>query len=217
MLPLSTYARIDEDTLKARILYLGDASFPPNQLILQCILAEPKFSTVIVPCDTYFISLPEAKKLTRLYLPRSYDALNSTQDVVIIHNISPTIIPRNVLEFIQRLAEEEGLGVGLISFMFWGGGAGTNHIEVWMTLRFYDLFPADVDTLRDIPSQFGRTFWSVVRDYPILGLPDIEKQPMQTLGNHGGDIMPRPGTSVHAVWNGRNTPVMVTGTYGSGR
>ena len=215
--PLPSFARIDEDTLRARVLYLGDASFPPNQLILQWIMAEPKFSMVIVPCDTYFISLPEAQKLTRLYLPRSYDSLNATQDVVIIHNISPTIIPGKVLDHIQRLVEEEGLGIGLICFMFWGGGAGTNHIEVWMTLRFYDLFPADVDTIRDIPSQFGRTFWKVVRNYPILGLPDIEKQPMQVLGNHGGDIMPRPGTQVHAVWNGRNTPVMVTGSYGSGR
>jgi hypothetical protein len=216
-LQYSVLGRVDENTLKARILYLGDASFPPNKLILQWILAEPKFSMVIVPCDTYFISLPEAKKLTRLYLPRSYESLNSTQDIVIIHNISPTIIPRKVLDFIQRLVDEEGLGIGLISFFFWGGGAGTNDIEVWMTLRFYDLFPADVDTLRDIPAQFGRTFWSVVKDYPILGLPDIEKQPMQGFGNHGGDIMPRPGAQIHAVWNGRNTPVLVTGTYGSGR
>ncbi len=210
-------ARVDESTLKARVLYLGDASYPPNKLVLEWILAEPKFPVVIVPCDTYFISLPEATRLTRLYLPRTYQTLNSTTDLFVIHNISPTIIPKKVLGFLQGAVEDDGLGAGLISFMFWGGGAGTNDIGVWMTLSFYDVFPADVDVTKDIPSMFGRTFWKVVKRRPILDLPDIEKQAMQSLGNHGGDIWPRTGSVTHAVWKGRGTPVMVTGTYGSGR
>ncbi|MBU7004688.1 MAG: hypothetical protein HXS50_03920, partial [Theionarchaea archaeon] len=94
---LTVLGRIDENTLKVRVLYLGDASFPPNKLILQWILAEPKFSMLIVPCDTYFISLPVAMRMTRLYLPRSYAGLNATQDVVVLHNIEPAIIPGKVL------------------------------------------------------------------------------------------------------------------------
>ncbi len=213
----AAFSRTDEHTLKARILYLGDASFPPNKLVLQWIMAEPKLSMVVVPCDVYFIDLPVAQKMTRLYLPRTYQALNGSYDAVIIHNISPTIIPSNVLGFIHRALEEEGLGVGLICFMFWGAGAGSNQIGIWMDLAFYDVFPADVDLGTDVPSQMGRTYWTVVKKDPILNLPDIEKQPMQVLGNHGGDIWPRPGSVVHAIWKGRNTPVLVTGTYGSGR
>jgi len=206
--------RVDDSTLKARVLYLGDSSYPANKLVLQWIIAEPKFQIVIVPCDTYFIGLPEALKMTRLYLPRSYQALNASQDVVIIHDISPRIIPPNVIGFIHRALEEEGFGVGLICFMFWGG---TNEIAVWMSLAFYEAFPADVDLGTEVQSYMGRTYWSVVKKDPILNLPDIEKQPMQTLGNHGGDIWPRPGSVVHAIWKGRNTPVLVTGDYGSGR
>jgi len=213
--PGLTVARVDS-TLRARVIYLGDASFSPNKLILQWITAEPKFPLQIVPCDTYFISLAEAKRLTRLYLPRTYQALNGSFDIVIIHDISPTIIPKRVLGFVQRGVEKDGLGLGLISFMFWGGGAGTNDIEVWMTLAFYDIFPADVDTSRDVPSTQGRTYWKVIKKAPILDLPNIEKQPMQVVGNHGGDILARPGSTVHAVWKGRGTPVLVTGRYGSG-
>jgi len=206
--------RVDDSTLKARVLYLGDSSYAPNKLVLQWIIAEPKFRIVIVPCDTYFIGLPEALRMTRLYLPRSYQALNASQDIVIIHDISPRIIPSNVLGFIHQAVRQEGLGLGLICFMFWGG---TNEIAVWVSLAFYDAFPADVDLGTDIPSYLGRTYWSVVKRDPILNLPDIEKQPMQTLGNHGGDIWPRPGSVVHAVWKGRNTPVLVTGDYGAGK
>ncbi len=210
------FARVDQSTLKARVYYLGDISFPPNKLIVEWLLAEPKFSMAIVPCDTYFIPLPQAKKMTRLYLPRTHDDLNSSSDVVILHDIPPSIVGNRVLGFIQSGIERDGIGLGLISYMFWGGGAGTNNIEVWKTLEFYEVFPADI-AMNDYPCQMGRTYWSVVRKDPILDLPEIEKQPMQTLGNHGGDIWPRPGTVVHAVWKGRKTPVLVTGSYGSGR
>jgi len=77
-------------------------------------------------------------------------------------------------------------------------------------------FPADVDVSMDYPPARGRTYWRVVRKQPILSMPGIEKQPMRSIGNHGGDIWPRPGSKVHAVWRGSGTPVMVTGTYGSG-
>ncbi len=214
--PSLVFARVDKADLRIRVLYLGDASYLPNQRVLQWMMAEPKLSTSIVPCDTYFIPLPQARKMTRLYLPRTYNNLNASSDVVVLHNIPPGIIGNRVLGFIQKGIENDGIGLGLISYMFWGGGAGTNNIEIWKTLEFYDLFPADV-VMNDIPSRMGRTYWSVVRKDPILNLPDIEKQPMQTLGNHGGDLEPRPGSIVQAVWRGRNTPVMVTGSYGSGK
>lgn len=217
LLPPESLGRVDDETLRARVLYLGDASFPPNQLVLQWIMAEPRFSLTIVPCDTYFISLPVAMRMTRLYLPRSYAGLNATQDVVVLHNIEPAIIPGKVLASIQRAVEEDAFGLGLISYMFWGAGAGTNAVEVWMTLAIYDAFPAEIDTGRDIPAAMGRTYWTVVRRDPILNLPDLEKQPMQVFGNHGGDIWPRPGSVIHAVWRGRGTPVLVTGDYGTGR
>jgi hypothetical protein len=216
LLPQSL-GRVDDGTLRVRVLYLGDASFPPNQLVLQWVMAEPRFSLTIVPCDTYFISLPVAMRMTRLYLPRSYAGLNATQDVVVLHNIEPAIIPGKVLASIQRALEEDAFGLGLISYMFWGAGAGTNAVEVWMTLALYDAFPAEIDTSRDIPAAMGRTYWRVVRRDPILNLPDLEKQPMQVFGNHGGDIWPRPGSVIHAVWRGRGTPVLVTGDYGTGR
>jgi len=208
--------RVDEASLRARIIYLGDASLAANRLILNWIKVEPKFTLTIVPCDLEFMTFSEANKFTQLYLPRNYDSLNTSYDIVVLHNISPKAIPSRVLIFFKRGVFEEGIGLGLITFMFWGGGQGTNDIETWIASSFYDTFPADVDVSMDCPSARGRTYWRVVREQPILSMPGIEKQPMRSIGNHGGDIWPRPGTKVHAVWRGRGTPVMVTGTYGSG-
>lgn len=215
VLPALGMARIDRATLRIRVLYLGDASWPANQRVVQWMMAEPKLLTFVVPCDTYFIPLPVARRMTRLYLPRTYNDLNSSNDVVVLHDLPPSIIGNRVLGYMQTAVEKDGIGLGLISYMFWGGGAGTNNVQIWKTLEFYKIFPADIE-MNDIPATRGRTYWSVVRKEPILDLPGIEKQPMQVLGNHGGDLAPRSGSVVHAVWRGRNTPVMVTGSYGSG-
>lgn len=85
-----------------------------------------------------------------------------------------------------------------------------------MGLPFYDVFPCDVDVTRDIPQQMGKIFWEIVRREPILDLPDLESVQMYGIGNHGGDILPRSGSVVHARWSGRKTPVLVTGGYGEG-
>ena len=208
--------RVDEASLRARIIYLGDASLVANRLILNWIGVEPKFTLTIVPCDLEFMTFSEAKKFTQLYLPRNYDSLNTSYDIVVLHNISPKVVPSRVLDFFKKGVFEEGIGLGLITFMFWGGGQGTNDIETWIGSSFYDTFPADVDVSMDYPSARGRTYWRVVRKQPILSMPGIEKQPMRSIGKHGGDIWPRPGSKVRAVWRGSGTPVMVTGTYGSG-
>jgi hypothetical protein len=181
--------------------------------VLQWIAAEPKFPLAIVPCDTYFISLTEVQKLTRLYLPRSYQALNASYDVIVFHDISPTVIPTRVLNFIHDAFAGEGLGLGWIAYYYWGG---TNDVGLWMNLVLYHTFPAEIDVTKYYPSQLGRTYWSVVRRQPIFDLPGIEEQPMQVIGNRGGDIHPRPGSVVHAVWRGRKTPVLATGAYESG-
>jgi len=85
--------RVDEASLRARIIYLGDASLVTNRLILNWIRVEPKFTLTIVPCDLEFMTFSEAKKSTQLYLPRNYDSLNTSYDIVVLHNISPNVVP----------------------------------------------------------------------------------------------------------------------------
>lgn len=100
-------ARVDPVTKRARVLYLGDTSYTRNKIVLDWVMAEPRFSLIMVPCDLEFMMLPDARKFTRLYLPRTYEALNSSYDVLVLHNISPQPIDKNILVFFQRGIEEE--------------------------------------------------------------------------------------------------------------
>jgi hypothetical protein len=207
-------AREDPNSKKVRVLYLGDDRGTLQiQLALGWIMAEPKFELVVVPADSYFILLSEALKRTRLYLPRNYAKLNSTTDVIVLNNISPWVMDIRMPNFFQRGILEEGMGLALVSLFYWGG---TNDMEQWVSMPFYDVFPADVDLSRQFWGYEGKIFIEVVKRKPIMDLPGIEEVPMEHTLNHGTDIFPRPGSVVHSIWKGHRTPVLVTGEYGQG-
>jgi len=208
-------ARVDPSTHRIRVLYVGDAwTTSTIKQTLGWINAEPRFSLQIVPADLEFMLLSEAWKYTRLYLPRTYESLNLSYDIIILHNISPNVMERGVLTLFQRGIRDDGMGIGLITFYFWGG---TNDMEVWTTLPFYEVFPCDVLLDSQSFGYQGKIFIKVVKRKPILDLPGIEKVPMQGSGNHGGEISPRAGSVVHAIWQGKKTPALVTGRYGEGK
>jgi hypothetical protein len=175
--------------------------------------AEPRFEMQIVPADLEFMLFPEAWKYTRLYLPRRYEDLNLSYDIVILHNISPMVMERKFLDFFQRGIFEDGIGAGLITFYFWGG---TNDMEIWTKLRFYEVMPADIPLERESYGHQGKMFINVLQAEPILDLPGIEKNPMWGTIHHGADIIPRPGSVTHAIWQGKRTPFLVTSSYGRG-
>jgi hypothetical protein len=154
----------------------------------------------------------DAVRFTRLYLPRTFRDYNSSYDILLPNNISPMVIEEHILFFLPRGIEEEGIGAYLVGFDYWGG---TNDIGFWKDLTFYDMLPADIDTETYQYPEDGKIFYTIVRRSPLFDLPgDLEKIAM--FDNRGGDIIPREGSVVHAVWSGRKTPALVTGTYGEG-
>ncbi len=201
---------------RIRVLYLGDTfSFSQNKIILGWVEADPKFTLAVVPCDLEVMTTIEAKKFTRLYLPRSYADMNNSYDVLVMNNISPRVIPDRVLTFFQRGIRDDGLGAYLVSFLFWGGrGQGTNDIQTWMSIPFYEVLPCDVDMSTDVDWTQGKIHYKILKRQPILDMPGLENVVM--FMHHGGDIIPRLGTTVHAVWRERGTPVLVSGSYGRG-
>ncbi len=215
MLPSCTGGRIGLGE-RIRILYLGDTfSFSQNKIVLGWIEAEPRFTLSVVPCDLEVMTSIEAKKFTRLYLPRSYNDMNQSYDVLVLNNVSPRVIPEKILSFFQRGIRDDALGAYLVSFLFWGGrGQGTNDIQTWMSISFYEVLPCDVDMSADVDWSQGKIHYKVVRRQPILCMPGLENVVM--FMHHGGDIIPRLGTVVHAVWRERGTPVLVSGRYGRG-
>lgn len=193
---------------KLRVIFIGEVA-ASNQLFLDWANAEPKFLLTTVPCDLEWVSLKEAKRFSRMYLPRTEDRLREEQDVMVFEDFSPDVLPLAFFEWGQK-AIEEGMGIALIEFAFWGG---SNEIPKWMDLEFYEVFPA-ATALNIIPAVAGRTYYRVENEGGPLDLPGIESIPMNR-GYHG-DLLPREGSTVEATWRVRGTPAMVTSTYGEG-
>jgi hypothetical protein len=193
---------------KVDIIFLGEVA-PSNQLFLDWLGAEPRFSMTTVPCDLQWVSIEEAKRFARIYLPRTEEDLSSDFDVAIFEDFGPDVLPISFVEWTQD-AIYDGMGIALIEFAYWGG---TNEIGKWMDMRFYEVFPASV-YLNVFPAAAGRTFYDVMNDEGPLNLPGIESIPMN--GGYHGDLGPRIGATVEARWRGRKTPAMVTSTYGEG-
>jgi len=196
-----------------RCLYLGDPwSFVENRLVLDWIRAEPRLGIVVVPCDLEVMMRRDAVRFTRLYLPRTFSDYNSSYDVLLPNNISPMVIEDHILNFFPTGIEDEGMGCYLVGFDFWGG---TNDIGFWKGLTFYDLLPCDIDTDTYHYPEDGKIFYKILQIDPLFNLPgELNNIPM--FDNRGGDILPRQGSVVHAIWSGRKTPAVVTGSYGRG-
>jgi hypothetical protein len=195
------------------ILYMGDPwSFQQNRIVMDWIRAEPRFELTIVPCDLEVMEISDAVRFTRLYLPRTYKELNLSYDILLPNNISPRVIETRILGFFPRAVEEDALGAYLVGFDYWGG---TNDIGFWQNLAFYEVLPCDIDTGPYQYPEDGKIYYTILRTEPVFDLPgNIENIVM--FENRGGDILPRPGSVVHAVWRGRGTPALVTGRYGEG-
>ncbi len=201
-------ARADPATGRVRILFMGEVAWT-NDLFLGWLNAEPRFVFTRVPLDVEWISLDEAKRFARIYLPRTEEDLSQGYDVTVFEDFSPDVLPLTILEWFQE-SIFEGMGIALIEYVNWGG---TNDIPKWMDLEFYEVFPANI-VLNDLPAAAGRTFYEVLNKDGPLNLPGIEKVPLNR--GHHGDMRPRGGATREAIWRGRRTPSMVTSTYGEG-
>lgn len=201
-------ARTDPATGRVRILFMGEVA-STNDLFLGWLNAEPQFVFTRVPLDVEWITLKEAKRFARIYLPRSKRDLEGAYDVTVFEDYSPDVLPLDILEWFQA-AISEGMGIALIEYVNWGG---TNDIQKWMDLQFYEVFPAEI-VMNDIQASQGRTFYEVQNEDGLLDIPGIEGVPLNR--GHHGDMVAREGATVEAIWKGRRTPSLVTSSYGQG-
>lgn len=201
--------RTDPQTGRVRILFLGEVA-GDNALFLGWIATDPQFVLTRVPLSIEHISMAEALRFARIYLPRSQEDLATRYDVTVFEDFTPVVIPTHVFDWIQS-SISEGMGIALIELVNWVGIG--NDIDKWIALDFYRVFPAEV-VLNDVGAQFGRTYYKVLNHNGPLDLPGVESVPLNR--GHHGDMIPRPGSTTEAIWSGRQTPCMVTSTYGDG-
>jgi hypothetical protein len=205
-----TFGRTDPETGRMRIIFVGEiktTSFPfPGW-----IEAEPKFTLQKVPCDLEWFAESDARRFIRLYLPRTYEQLTGSYDVILFEDFTLELLPAGALERFQRSIGEEGLGVLLVEFAFWS--QNLNAIDLWMESTFFDVFPAEVimGQIRNI----GRVYYEIVREDPIFRIPDVSKWGMNWASH--GDLKAREGAVVHAIWKGRRNEAVVSRDYGKGK
>ncbi len=205
------HCRSNPATGEIRVLFLGEFA-AGNRIMLDWIVAEPRFVLTVVPCSLQNVPQSEAKRMTRLYVPRTYELLVGGYDALVFEDFGPMPLLSSAIENFRR-GVEEGMGLALIEFANWQG-VGSSYIDAWLATAMAGTFPALVDPKTDVPASEGRTFYKVVRRDPIFDLPGVESVPMN--GGHHGDIFPKPGSVVQAEWRGRGTPALITGSYGEG-
>jgi len=205
-------SHVDPGTGRIRILFLGEY-YTANRIMLDWISAEPRLQLTVVPCSLQNVPMTMAKKMTRLYVPRTYELLSQGYDALIFEDFGPMSLMTSNIENFRRSVEEGGLGLGLIEFANWAG-VGSSYMDLWLATSLERAFPAVVDLTTDISASQGRTFYRVLQRDPIFNLPGVEDVPMN--GGHQGDIFPKAGSVVQAEWKGRRTPALITGKYGAG-
>ena len=163
------HCRNDPASGEIRVLFLGEFA-AGNKIMLDWIVAEPRFVLTIVPCSLQNVPSSEAKRMTRLYVPRTYDLLVGGYDTMVFEDFGPMSLLSSAMENFRRGVEEEGLGLALIEFANWQG-VGSSYIDAWLATAMADTFPALVDPNTDVPASEGRTYYRVVRRDPILTYP----------------------------------------------
>jgi len=203
-------ARHDPQTGRIRILFIGQLVGAVN-LFTSWYTIEPRMTVQPVPCSLQQVLLTEAKRLVRLYVPRTYQEMVGKYDCVVVQDLGPDVLSPNFLPDFRRAIEEEGLGAVLAEFVYWVGNG--NRIDLWMASTFYDIVPADILFGIEIP-QGQNSFYKLVGNNPILQLPQIEKYQMN--GGHHGPMIARQGSEVLAIWRGLEYPAVTFRNSGRG-
>ncbi len=194
---------------KKKLIWVGEV-IANNQMFIDMMGTDPRFQLVAtVPCNILVLPYEQALKFVRIYLPRRYADLVSGTDAMMFHDFSPKILTDKYLEWFRQ-GVYDGIGLLLVEFAQRASMCG---MEYWQETSLYDAFPADLYP-NCIEAIHGRQYYKIVQHGPLVDFPDMEKMIMNW-GWHG-DLIPREGTTIWAVWRGRGTPALVSRPYGAG-
>lgn len=136
-------ARVDPSTGRVRILYIGDGwGISP----VPCYQSDPAFTVVSVPTSELHVGhgvmhfdRPMMKKFVRLYMPRTYESLLDSYDLIILSDANVLLMGGNHLTWMRDSVPDHGLGLvmvgGLESF-------GAPRSEPWTSLE--DVLPVNL-------------------------------------------------------------------------
>ena len=219
----SSNAKHDPASYRIRTYCIGESYYPETSFPL-LIQGDPRIFYVPIPANlaetTFYIASggggeEAARKFMRLYLPRTYNQLVSSVDLVMISDFEAWLIPNQQYEWMRKAMEEEGMGLAKYEINWDIGGfyiKSNEFIDLWIASPLFEAFPVDFVMGEQIEHSMGII---PVENNPVTDLPGIENYNLLGSGDYGIET-PREGASILAVFRNdpdRN-PAMISWEYG---
>lgn len=189
----------DPVTGRVRILYLGESVGRPMSYFAQ----EPVFALTLVPAGVA-LGKPEdeARRLMRLYMPRSFDDFISRYDISVISDARVDFFTVDQHEWFRRAVVDEGHGLLMVGGWHTFGGAlgwgipwtGTSVEEVLPvncmeheTRESLCIRPQPVDPSHELSSALP---WNSAHTFNGLNLVEVKQGATELLRPHTGAPYP---------------------------
>ncbi len=205
LVPLSE-AKRDPSTGRVRVLYLGD---PIGASPLPFMLDEPLLAaTPVMACKMWY-SYETIRKSMRVYMPRTYENLNDTYDVVILSDSNVLSFETKHFTWFHDLVYDDGGGLVMIGGFESFGGYG---YLSWGITEVGAVLPVEC-----LPAGYNAEGQIIILQPEC---PAIANLPWDTLGSSnyfgGNKVAQKAGAELVARFSDSN-PLLVWWDFGEGR
>ncbi len=198
-------AKKDRDTGRVRVLYLGDpiGASPYPFMVDEPLLAP----TPVMACKMWY-SYETIRRSMRVYMPRTYQGLNNTYDIVILSDSNVLSFETKHFRWFRDLVSQDGGGLAMVGGFESFGGHG------YLSWGITDV--AEVLPVECLPA-YGAEGGIIILQPEC---PVIANLPWETLGpsNHfgGNKVGLKEGAELIAKFTDSN-PLLVWWSFEKGR
>ncbi len=218
------WGKVDPSTGLIRVVCIGESYYPETPLPL-ILAADPRIRYQPIPANWYestFASVGASKqdvlKFMRQYMPRSYDKLLDSYDVILLSDFEVDVITDQQFVWMEKSCREEGMGLGKYEMNYDPGHFST--FGRFIASAVYPAFPADLRPDIVIPGPlegiYALNLPDTGRPHPMLDLPNMGRYRVLISGTYGYED-PREGAAVIARFKPKGEDAMIIWTYGKGR
>jgi len=220
----ASLAKTDPATGHIRIICIGESYVPETRLPV-LLRADPRIRYQPIPANWYestFQSVgggkEDALKFIRQYMPRTYDRLVQSNDVLLLSDFEVDIITEQQFVWMERSIREAGLGLGKYEMNYDTTYFAT--FDRFLSSAIYKAVPADLKSGANLPKPLEGIYAvdipSLGGPHPMLDLPEMRKYNILGSGTYGYEI-PRRGSTVIARFIPNDQDAMIIWEYGEGR
>ncbi len=201
-----------------RVICIGESYYPETPLPA-LIEGDPKVGYQAVPANLGEASfawggLAALKRFIRIYIPRTYEGLLESYDLVILSDFDGMLMDPKHLEWIERLVREEGGGLAKYEINYDPLVSYASGIEYWKSTSIYAAFATDLPEGKTIPVSDGGL--RVEEGNPMVDLPGVRQHYLFVSGRYGYET-PRQAARTVAWFKPGGEHAIVTLGYGQGR